>query len=80
MLVKCNVGKLSCWQVILAKCHVGTSDTFTDLPIFDAYRIQKKLSKYRTSKVLEDRISDHQISTFDSPILSDTEKNIGTKK
>jgi hypothetical protein len=31
-------------------------------------------------KVPEDRISGHQISTFDSPILSDTEKNIGTKK
>jgi hypothetical protein len=54
---------------------MGTSDTFIDLSIFDTYqRIQKKVSKYRTSKVLEDRISDHQISTFDSPMLSDTEK------
>jgi hypothetical protein len=62
---------------------MGTSDTFIDLPIFDTYRIQKKISKYRTSKVSEDRISDHQISTFDSPILSDTEKkyrNKNTKK
>jgi hypothetical protein len=58
---------------------MGTSNTFIDLPIFDTYRIQKKVSKYQTSKVIEDRISDHQISTFDSPILSDTEKNIGTK-
>jgi hypothetical protein len=58
---------------------MGTSDTFIDLPIFDTYRIQKEVSKYRTSKVSEGRILDHQISTFDSPILSDTEKNIGTK-
>jgi hypothetical protein len=54
--------------------ELGTSDTFIDLPIFDTYRIQKKGSKYRTLKVSEDRISGHQISTFDSPILSDTEK------
>jgi hypothetical protein len=39
-----------------------------------------KGSKYRTLKVSEGRISGHQISTFDSPILSDTEKNIGIKK
>jgi hypothetical protein len=57
--------------------ELGTSDTFIDLPIFDTYRIQKKGSKYRTLKVSEDRISGHQISTFDSPILSDAEKNIG---
>jgi hypothetical protein len=64
----------------LCLAEMGTSDTFIDLPKFDTYRIQNKVSKYRTSKVSEDRISDHQISTFDSPVLSDTEKNVGTKK
>jgi hypothetical protein len=59
--------------------ELGTSNTFIDLPIFDTYRIQKKGSNYQTLKVSEDRLSGHQISTFDSPILSDTEQNIGTK-
>jgi hypothetical protein len=31
--------------------EMGTSDTFIDLPIFDTYRIQKKVLKYQTSKV-----------------------------
>jgi hypothetical protein len=48
---------------------MGTSDTFINLPIFDTYQIQKKVSKYRTAKVSEDRRSGHQILTFDSPIL-----------
>jgi hypothetical protein len=65
--------------VALFFAELGISDTFIDLPIFDTYRIQKKVSKYRTSKVSKDRISAHQISTFHSPILSDTEKNTGTK-
>jgi hypothetical protein len=64
----------------LFSAELGTSDTFIDFPIFDTYRIKKKGSKYRTLKVSEDRISGHQISTFDSTILSDTEKNIVTKK
>jgi hypothetical protein len=34
--------------------EMGTSDTFIDLPIFNTYRMQKKVSKYRTSKVSED--------------------------
>jgi hypothetical protein len=59
---------------IMLSTEMGTSNTFIDLPIFDIYRIQKKVSKYQTSKVSEDRILGHQISIFDSLILSDTEK------
>jgi hypothetical protein len=61
---------------------MGTSDTFIDIPIFDTYRIQKKVSKYRTSKVSEDQIS-IGVSVSDTGVevledrVSDTEKSIG---
>jgi hypothetical protein len=46
--------------------ELGTSDKSIDISIFDTYRIQKKVSKYRTINVSEYRIS---YCNFSLPIL-----------
>jgi hypothetical protein len=66
---------------LLFTAELGTSDTSIDISIFDTYwyRIQKKVSKYRTTKVSEYCVPGYRITKFHCR-YSDTVSNTGKGK